>query len=182
MSEIICPTGCDSILPKVDFNYCDPDVKFGEIEKVYIAAKYADPFTDWNNAAEWLLKIDNTLADLDKIRALDVIADMAEPESEETVISLGRTVNSPKTFTLNVEIDDVSDDNYEFMRTTECNTKFKCWFATKEVMFGGNNGMECSVKLSYSIERGQKSLNKIVGTVKFDSKNSPERITNPLAE
>ena len=85
------------------------------------------------------------------------------------------------SFVINFDIDDVSDDNYELMRFLECNVVVKMWFSANEVLFGGTEGIEATVQAKYQIERGQKSVQKIVGTIKWEAKFSPERTTNPMA-
>ena len=178
-----CPVGCDSFLPAVDFNYCDPDVQFGEIDNIYLMARDGGALLDWESLTEWnaRLALDPT-ADADAIIAINVIGDQPAPESDEIVISLDRRIQTPKTFTLNIEIDDVSDANYQLMRFFECNTTVRMWYTANNLMFGNNAGIDkVNLKLAYQIERGQKTLQKIVGTVTWENEFSPNRITNPLA-
>ena len=177
-----CPTGCDSYLVDVDFNYCDPDVQFGEIDHIYLMAQEGTNLSDWTSLSAWnaRLALDPT-TDTDAIIDLNVMGDLPPAETEEIDISLGRTIQSPASFVINFDIDDVSDDNYDLMRFLECNVVLKCWFSANEVLFGGATGIEVTVQAKYQIERGQKSVQKIVGTVKWENKFSPERTTNPMA-
>ena len=177
-----CPTGCDSYLIDVDFDYCNPDIEFGEIDHIYVMAQTGSNLNNWENLAEWNTRkaLDPT-SDVDAIIDLHVMADQPPKEQEEIEISLGRKIYTPSTFTINYDIDDVSDDNYEFMRWLECNTVFTVWYSANETLFGGNTGIDVNMTGSYQVERGQKSLQKIVGTVKWESEFSPERTTNPMA-
>lgn len=171
-----CPIGCNSILPIVDFDICDPKIYFGEIEDIYVAAGDASAFIDWTNANEWAIRLsDSDINDIDAIRQLHVIADIPVASADETIISLGRKVFSPATHNIAIDIDDISDLNYEFARATSCNTLYRVWFATKNYMFGGNEGILANINLRPVIERGQKSINKLSGTISWDSKFSPER-------
>lgn len=177
-----CPTGCDSFLQDVDFNFCDPDVQFGEIDHIYLKARDGSDLLDWESLAIWNAR--KALVpgdDEDAIIDLVVIGDLPVAETEEIEISLGRKIQSPSSFTVNFEIDDVSDDNYELMRWLECNIIVDAWYSANEVLFGGNPGIEVSIAAKYQIERGQKSIQKIVGTLKWESKFSPPRTTNPMA-
>lgn len=172
----VCPTGCSSILPIVDFDICNPKLYFGEIETIYIASGDADPFTDWTDAAEWAARISNTdIVNTNAIREFDVIADAPAAQSEQITISYGRTVNSPATFSINVDIDDNTQENYDFGRVTSCMTYFRVWFATKSMMFGGNDGILATISLRPVIERGQKSINKISGIITWESQFAPEK-------
>lgn len=176
-----CPTGCDSFLIDVDFDYCDPSIEFGEIDHIYVMAQSGSDLADWESLTVWNARkaLDPT-SDTDAIIDLTVMGDLPVAETDEIEISDGRKIQSPSTFTVNFDIDDVSEDNYDFMRWLECNTVFKIWFAANEVLFGGNDGIEVNLTAKYQIERGQKSIQKIVGTAKWEGKFSPERTTNPM--
>ena len=177
-----CPTGCDSYLAAVDFNYCDPEVHFGEIDHIYLKARDGSDLLDWQSLAVWNARLAlDPLTDNDAIIDLVVVADQPPAETEEIEISLGRKIQSPSSFIINFEIDDVSDLNYELMRWLECNLIVDVWYSANDVLFGGNPGIEASLSAKYQIERGQKSLQKIVGTVKWESQFSPPRTTNPMA-
>lgn len=178
-----CPTDCGSFLPEVDFNYCDPNIEFGEIDKVYIMARDGGAFLDWESLSEWTARLAlDPLTEINAIVELHVIGDQPVPESDEIIISLDRKIQTPKTFMLNVEIDDVSDANYQLMRFFECNTSVRMWYSANDVLFGNNEGIDgVNIKLGYQIERGQKVLQKIVGTVSWEGEFSPNRITNPMA-
>lgn len=177
-----CPTGCDSYLVDVDFDYCNPDVQFGEIDHIYLMAQTGSNLADWTSLTVWNARkaLDPT-SDTDAIIDMTVMGDLPVAETDEIEISDGRTIQSPASFTINFDIDDVSDDNYDLMRFMECNHTVTVWFAANEVLFGGNTGIDATVSMKYQIERGQKSVQKIIGTVKWENKFSPERTTNPMA-
>ena len=182
VNDPTCPTGCSSFLLDVDFDYCDPDVNFGEIDHIYLMAQTGSNLADWTSLSVWNERkaLDPT-SDLDAIIDLNVMGDLPVAETEEVEISLGRKIQSPASFVINFDIDDTSDDNYELMRFLECNVVVKMWFSANEVLFGGSEGIEATIQAKYQIERGQKSVQKIVGTVKWEEKFSPERTTNPMA-
>jgi DNA polymerase III psi subunit len=181
-----CPTGCDSTAPLMDFDLCNPAIYFGEIEKLYLMARDGAVLEHWNDIVPALFKaelegrISNSSVSVDAIREMHVSADMPEAAKDEIIISLGRKAYSPATHTLNVDIDDLSDLNYEAMRNLECNYLVKIWFATKDHIYGGAEGIEATAKLSLVIERGQKAIQKLKGTVTWEAKFSPERADNPL--
>lgn len=177
-----CPTGCDSYIVDVDFNFCDPEIHFGEIDHIYLKARDGSDLLDWESLAVWnaRLALDPT-ADLDAIIDLHVIGDMPVAETDEIEISLGRKIQSPSTFVINFEIDDTTATNYTLMRWLECNLVVDAWFSANDVLFGGNPGIEVNIHSKYQIERGQKSVQKIVGTLKWESQFSPPRTTNPMA-
>ena len=173
-----CPTSCSTVPAVVDFDFCDPKTYYGEIEKIYVAAKDADYLSDWTSAAAWAARISNTDTDANVIRELHVMADLPQPERDEIEISVRRKQTTPATWTINVDLDDLSDDNYEFLRTTACNTQVRMWFATEDHIYGGNTGIVCDIILDPVIERGRKSLQKGMGRITWESKFAPERTTN----
>jgi len=176
-----CPTGCSTVLPSVDFDLCDPAIYFGEITHLYIAAGDAAAFTDVEDLAEWTARLSEDSVDPDAIREFNVIADLPAATADEIVISLGRKVYSPATHIINVDIDEVSDLNYEFARMTSCNTQYRIWFGTPNHVYGGTDGILASLNLRPVIERGIKSVNKLMGTAQWDAKFSPERHDSPFA-
>lgn len=176
-----CPTGCSSVLPDLEFNFCSPVNTFGEISHIFLAALDAECFTDWTAIGEWTTRLSNTADGIDVIRFLHVAADWPVPERDILETSLCRKVKTPGTFTINVDIDDLSDLNYTFMRQSQCSTVFRAWFATPDYIFGGNCGVEVLVNLDYLIERGCKTIHKITGTITWEDPFSPERAENPLA-
>jgi len=177
MSLIVptCPTNCGATLPDTSFDDCNPNIGFGEIEAIYVQAANADPLVDWEIDTEWLAAMGLAVSDSNAMRRFDVIADLPAAAADEVIISKGRKVYSPATHTINLDIDDISPENYEFARVTSCNLQFIVRFATKQWMYGGNDGILAMMNLRPVIERGQKSINKISGTITWDAQFSPER-------
>lgn len=179
-----CPTGCTDYLQNVSFDLCNPAVEFGEIDHIYLMSQNGDSLANWELLSVWQARLAPALdptSDYNAIIDLHVIADLPVAEQEELTISLARKIQTPATFLINFEIDDLSEENYDFMRWLECNFLVTMWFSANEVLFGGNDGIDVTFKAKPQIERGQKSLQKIVGSVSWESKFSPERCVNPMA-
>lgn len=175
-----CPTECSGSLNSVAFNECAPELHYGEVEWLYVARADASDFTDITNIAEWTPRLSEDSVDADAIRPIHVIGEMPEPEQNELTISGDRIVTGYKTFTLSFEIDETNDTNYEFLLNTECNLRYKIWFATADgMLYGGNEGIEAVIKLNQIIPRERTELVKFTGNVKWKSKFSPLRCTNP---
>ncbi len=179
-NEPTCGTDCNSILPSAHYDFCKPTLAFGEVEMIYLAAGNAQCFTDWGLPTEWLARISDTLTGIDNIRRFAVIGDQPEGANDEIMISLGRKVYTPKTFTLNLEIEDVDTLNYDFMRYLECNETVKLWYKAGNYLFGGNCGLDVQIKANYRIERGRKTLHKITIVPTWENDFSPERVTSPI--
>lgn len=177
----ICPTDCEDYLPPFDMSLCDPNVDFGQIDRIYITGN-GHGLSDWTDASEWATRLDNTTEDNDTlIRTLHVAGDQPAAESAETTISLCRIVYSPKGFTINFDIDETNITNNDAMRLIECNNLFTIWFAAGQYLYGGTAGIEdVGITMNNVIPRGCDTLNLISGTAKWKSKFHPEKIVNPL--
>lgn len=179
----ICPSGCSGEVPDVNFSFCAPTLLYGEITHLFIASAGASCFSDESILAEWMGRLDNTGGGINAVRYFHVSADMPAGAGDVIEISLGRKAKGPKTFTINVDVEDMGtfDLNYDFMRATQCNMNFKFWFASAGFLYGGACGIDASVNLDYIIARGTKSIQKITGTVTWDNQYAPERVVNPLS-
>ena len=181
-----CPTDCVFELPENSFDFCRSNIHTGEIEYLYLAGPDAECFTDVTSLAEWNARISLDSLDPDAIRRFRVVGDMPVATGDVVDISLGDKYYLEKDFVLNIELEDVSDENYDFMRYLECQFKAKAWVQTAGgdlfggvCGLGGANGVNFGVGLQ--IERGQSSLHKMMWTLTWKSKFSPERATSPLA-
>lgn len=176
----VCPSGCTGEIPDLNFSFCTPVNLFGEITHVFIASAGAACFTDEAVLSEWLARLDNTDGGINAIRYMHVSADMPAGAGDMIETSLARKAKGPKTFTINVDVDDLSTLNYEFMRATQCNQTFKVWYASAGFLYGGVCGVDANVNLDYVIARGTKSIQKITGTIIWEEQYAPERVVNPL--
>jgi len=178
--SIECPTGCEGWLPAVEFDHCDPEVYFGEIAHIYVTGQ-GNGLDDWTDPTEWASRLDDeTLDDDDLIRTLIVSGDQPAAESTEHEISNCRIYYGEKKFIINFDIDETNITNHDFMRQIECGGLFTIWYATKNFMYGGTDGVEVSISLNQVIPRGCRELNLLTGSVSWNAKHHPEKIVNPL--
>lgn len=166
------PTCASAVLPAVEFNFCDPDVRFGQITDVFITrAGTGDVFTDWESAVEWAARIDNDAvipgSGAAPIRQLTGIGGLAEATVTETDISGGRKTSSVPQQTLNFAIDELSVVNIAAARTHQQSpaATYKMWFKSGGLMYGSGNGIEVSLVANLVIPEGKTEVSKI--TYKF---------------
>ena len=177
----VCPEGCIGTLAENTYNFCQQHIVTGEVDHVYLASGAAECFTDWTLPGEWAARISADSLDINAIRRYRGMGDFPEGAQDEVDISLCQKYYTEKTFVLNFEVEDVSDENYAAMRQMECNQVIKGWFSAGGKLFGGNCGVDVSVKANYKIERGCKTLHKIMMVFSWENQFSPERTTNPIA-
>lgn len=181
IDTLICADDCTSELPQASFNECNPTLLQAQVSDIYIAND-GYPLIDWTNAAEWATRISNTSTDADAIRALTVIASIADPTVTEKKISHGRTIFSPQEFVITGNIDDNSDTNYDFMRATGCNRSYRIWYATLGgKLYGGNTGILASLRMWEVIVVDDLEYAVLNLQLKWRSRLAPLRITNPIA-
>ena len=174
-----CPTDCGGSVAAVLFNDCAPETHWGEVSKVYIGPSDTPAFLDVTSLAQWTAAL--AQSGDDKIRTAIGIGEFAEPETTETPISGDRIAFGFKKFSLPYAIDETNDTNYNFFLQLECGGKVKIWFETSDgLLFGGNDGIEASVKAFYLIPRERSAMQTINLTFKWNSLLSPFRCTSPL--
>lgn len=186
MPNPTCPTDCDFDLPVVSFSDCSPNVVYSEIRRIFIARKGAASFANWLEATEWLDRLSETATGPDAIRALTVTADKPAAAPVSKAISNGRTVVVGKDHTINFTIDDVTAENYEFMRQLECGGQgYKFWYETSGgYIYGGNAGIigvnGLGIDMNDVLNRGLEEIETINGVLTWREKFSPERGLSPI--
>ena len=175
----ICPDGCDGADINVKYDECAPEIHTGEVTKIYLAkANYAG-FTggkNVENATDWATELQSN------IKELTVIGDLPAAEVTEIPISGDRIAIGFKQFTLNFDIDETNDVNYQWLRTLECNMKFRLWFETADgLLYGGPEGISASVRADLVIPRDRNDVTTFTGTAKWRSIFSPGRCKSPMA-
>ena len=179
MTELICPTGCENELPELLVSECNPTVDFGEIGYIYIT-NINYPLTDFSDLSEWNTRLSNDSTDVDAIRYLYVAGDKPPAEANESTISLCRKVYSEKNHTVNFDLDESNVTNYDAMRQFQCGGTYLVWYATPNYLYGGNGGIEAEINIDHNLTRGCTELNVFPGTLKWQDKDYPESIANPL--
>lgn len=183
-----CPSTCSGSLADVSFNDCAPENNWGEVSKIYIAESNFESvdnagnpgFSDVTSLTEWNDNLSDTVDG--KIRTLIVLGDQPEAETTEVSTSGDRVAIGYKTFNLNFEIDETNETNYNFLLMSECGGKYLIWYETSGgLLFGGNAGIEVSLKLNYLIPRERTALQKIMGKATWKSLQSPFRCDSPMA-
>lgn len=176
-----CPTDCTSYLADVSFNECAPEFHFGEISKIYLASTEHPGFTNVAALAEWTAWLSDTGDNAYNIRTLTVLGDLGTTERTEVLASGDRIAIGFKTFTLNFEVDETNETNYNFLLMSECKGKYTMWYETADgLLFGGNDGIPVTMQLDYLIPRERTALQKISGKATWKSLQSPFRCDSPL--
>ncbi|AVR43783.1 hypothetical protein C7S20_00015 [Christiangramia fulva] len=187
-TDVLCPVDCATAgIPTVNFDDCSPENNESEIEWIAISRSDSDDFADVEDATEWTTRIAQTAADPapspdNSIRMIRVIGDKPAPEVQNRTVSGGRQIQTAKNHTLNVEIDETNSDNYEFIRSTQCNPTYKLWYITRAgLVYGGICGIKAQAIFNLIQNRGDGEIEKYVGTVTWKDRIDPPRANFPLA-
>lgn len=176
----------DFDLPITDFDDCNPEINFSEIERIFLGGPKAAAFADIQAAGEWTGRLSQTTTGPNVIRGLTVIADKPAAASVIRDISNGRRKPIGKDHTLAFTIDDISDANYEFYKTLENNTTVRLFaFETqggKMYAPNGNEGQLVNVDLNVILARGRDEIERIDGTLTWRRLTSGDRFDSPIFE
>lgn len=178
--EIVCQEGCGVQLPATKFNICNPEGAFGQISELFIT-NIGYPLTDENDMNEWLTRMSLPDTDPSKIWRILVVGDKPASESADVEMSYGRTISGPEQHQLNIRIDEVNQENYDFARNFDCNKRVKIWYKTfGGDAYGGAKGIDVSMKFKHVIPEGTADLQTLVSNPKWKSKIQPCRFIHPL--
>jgi hypothetical protein len=170
-------------LPVTNFNDCDPDVNYSEIERVFAGSPQGTPFANILDANEWGTRMSQTTVNAQAIRGLIVIGDMPAAATVVKDLSNGRKKTIGKDFTVNFDIDDISDENYLLVKTLEDNQTIRLYgFETQggKLYHYGPGGILATVAANVVLARGRDEIERISGTITWRNKNSPNRVDSPI--
>lgn len=179
-------TCASAVLPAVEFNFCDPDIRLGQIDRVYVTrAGTGDVLTDVEDADEWGTRIDNDAvipgSGAAPIRELTGIGSLAEAEVTETDISDGRKTSSVPKQTLNFKIDELSLANIAAASTYQQSpaATHKIWFRSGGIMYGGDSGIDVSLVANLIIPEGKTEVSNISYRFKWEG-YIPTAVVSPI--
>jgi hypothetical protein len=186
---LVCPAGCSTTPPEVTADYCNPNVTNAQVTTLYVEALSAAAFADIEDPAEWAARLSQTGVDPDDIRTLHVIG--AKPLATATKIELGNDKSTTviKEHSLDLIIRETSDENYNFLKSTECGGNFKIAYVIGKYLFVNDDetGNIDNDLIEVNIEMGDQASNNFADPYEFalkitwKAKFHPGRIINPIA-
>lgn len=140
----------------------------------------ANPAVNKTAITTWIGTVNNSSAG--GLRFLEGIGDKPEPTTTEVTGARGITARIGKKHVLNFDSLTIDNLNYEFFRKLDkCGGRVFLWYATKNYLYGGINGIEAVVtKAPHILARGTGSI--AVNTLEFVWKADTDivRDENPL--
>lgn len=176
-----CPTDCDSLLEPVQFDDCAPTLLNSEIV-YWLMAKGDQPIANIEDPAELSERIDNTSTDDNAIRRLLGSGDFTSEDGAERAIPGGRINYGDNTYTGTLDLYDLNGVNWDFARSTGCNTQYRVWLIDSNgYVYGGNSGILAVIKAKPNITKSRDDLQTLTLTFKYKSKTLPVRDAYVLA-
>lgn len=194
MTDITCPEDCDiADIPAVSFEDCNPSIFSSELQEMYVGRSDAVDFDDVTAAEQWTARVSqdgtvpegSTYAVKDLLRKLTIIGDIPAPQKTTRQISGGREVVTEVKYVVNFEIDDVTDENWQFAQKVQCGKgayPVKAWPVSKSGhVLGGDSGISGKMAIDHILDRGADGIMRLVGTLTFTTTSFPNRDEFPLA-
>ena len=175
----VCPENCLYDLPEVSYNSCAPQVKLSQIRRFFVGKSNAADFADWTQPAEWITRVtQNGTVGNDYIRAITCTGDKPAPKNNSKTIDNGIIIQINKSHTLNFTTYQITDDNYNFMRASECGVlvKLYAYETMGGAFFGSNTGQIVSLLMDDVLTGGDTDLENLTGNLQWNSQFSFERI------
>lgn len=168
---------CTYILPAVSFNDDCQTIKKGQIYYLFMTRPTAaDVLTDVEELTEWTTRIDQDdvipSSGAAKIRHLRGIGSLAAGETTDIAAPLDQIYSVPGNKTLTFRVHDLTAANLAAIIALRDagTTQQKIWFQADDLLFGGNDGINGSMKADIVIPEGRTDLQ--YGEIIFTTKNS----------
>lgn len=179
-TEIVCPEGCATPLPEVQFDLCNPKFSFGQISDFFIT-NIGYPLIDETDPVEWNNRLNLPTNNPAKIIRLLGIGDKPAATVTKTAASYGRQAIGNKDHIVNFKVDEVNDPNYNMMRQFECGKTVLGWYKKFDgYIYGGAKGIKGTIDFNDVIPEDAAQLEVLQGTFEFKAKIHPCRTMWPL--
>lgn len=168
---------CTYTLPAVSINDNCQTVKKGQIYKLYFTRPTsADVLTDVTDPDEWATRLDQDAAipgsGAAKIRELSGIGSTDAGDVTDIEIALDQVYSIPGNKTINFRVLDLTAENLAacIALRDAGTTQQKVWFVADDLIYGGDAGINGSMRADIVIPEGRTELQ--YWQITFTTKNS----------
>jgi len=177
-----CAAGIPSFADGFDF--CAPNVVFGEIEQVIVSpleTETGNPYpNDWTSEADWDDLLTAPTGTDPVAYLIPVRGTLDEPDRPEIEASMYRKFYPPKRFNLPANVDDLSDVVYDACRDM-VNNSVRLWYISGGYIFGGPQGIVVDVDSWPVIEEGEDSMHRYHLHFSWRARRAPQRALSPFS-
>lgn len=174
-------TTCDTefLFPALDVDQnCIGDVSLSQVVAVLILADGATPPSDWTSKTAWADVVDNNDTSNSFVKYVTGVGFVETPEKTQLTVAKGVTINTIKTYTLTLEVFNLSNAQYAFLRSLQCNpTNYTFWIENAGGhLYGGSDGiLPFLTDVDFPLLGGENDVEKAVLTIRYRSKCDPDR-------
>lgn len=188
-----CPDDCNTgfEFPALDTDQnCASVPSLSQLTDLWISPNDSalSPFANWVNTGFTILAnptaIDNSTTDNSKVKWLTGIGGLDVPEKTVFTVHKRQKVTSKRLFTLTWQVFNLSNAQYEFLRSMQCNpTNFTFWYANDTHVWGKSTGIvPVSTDVDFPLGAGEGDVEQATLTIQFEAKVDPERKSNPYSD
>lgn len=191
----VCPADCSEefFFQALDADQDCPGIPdLSQITDLWIKPNTADsgevPFTGWTDGVYTLTAnptaIDNSVTDNSKVKWLAVIGGIDAAEKVTARVHKFQDVIVKRRFTLTATILNLSDAQYEFLRSLQCNpTNYTYWYGNSAHVFGKATGITpVFTDVDFPLGAGENDYEQATLTLVFEARVDPERKSNPYSD
>ncbi len=190
-----CTTDCSDefLFPNLDTDQdCASVPNLSQLADLWLLPNSASaanaPFLNWVDGGFTVLAnpsgIDNAETDNTKAKWLTGIGGVDVPEKTQFTVHKRQKVTSKRLFTLVWQVFNLSNAQYEFLRSLQCNpTNYKFWYANDTHVWGKSTGITpVSTDVDFPLGAGEGDVEQATLTIQFEAKSDPERKSNPYSD
>lgn len=176
-----CPADCALSLPVVDCSTCITPLK-GQVGKIFIGT-VGNPLA---TEAALATRINNAeVATGTTIRVLCVLGQVDAPDVTTEELECNINIVTRRSYTLTVESNSLTDDNYAFSRTLQnCQGKMLLWYTMVDELhvYGGLTGIEVNINpVTQSTGNTRSDRLQTQYIISWEASCDPDRIANTAA-
>lgn len=176
----LCNDSCDTeyfVFPALDLDQdCAGVPSLSQVCGLVIIPSSADLPSDWEDRDAWGVVVDNSEDGAGKY--LTGVGRVDEPEDTNVVVAKGQVVKTISLYTLEIEVYNLSNTQYEFLRALQCNPlNYVFWFENVSGhLWGGPTGITPFLTdVDFPLGDGDGDLEKAVLTIQWRAKCDPPR-------
>lgn len=186
-----CSTAFDFLALDTDQN-CPGELNLSQVTDLWMLPNEASdaqaPFSNWVDGGYTILAnptgIDNTDTTNAKTKWLTAVGEV--PASEKTIFTVQKfqKVTTKRVFTLTLTVYNLSNAQYEFLRSLQCNpTNYTFWYGNSAHVYGKATGIVPTfTDVDFPLGAGEADVELATITITWEAKTDPERKSNPYSD
>lgn len=165
---------------------CPGSPSLSQVCAILIKPEGATGPIDWTVKTDWESAVDNTDTANNFVKYLSGVGSIDTPDKTTLTVAKGQVVTTIRLYTLQMEVFNLSNTQYETLRKIQCNpTNYTFWVENiGGHIFGGSLGISPTLTdVDFPLGSGDEDIERAVLTIQWRAKCDPERTyINNLSE